>query len=251
MNKMRKRIGMILAICLAALLLTSRGFAQDGSGGLQLGLTRDFGYGGIGEIQGSFSLKIIDPPPGLERVEFFLDSAMVHQSSGEPFIYKFSTGDFADGRHTMSAVGYLSDGTSLESNRISKTFLSSEDAWSLTRGIIAPLLIAVAALTLLGIGLPLLFSRSKEFILGKYGPAGGAVCPRCQLPFSRFPLAPNLLAGKLVRCPHCGKVSLQARASLSSLKEAEARYLGGDHLKEPGSAEEDLKREIDDSRFEE
>jgi hypothetical protein len=111
-------------------------------------------------------------------------------------------------------------------------------------------LIATAVLSILGVGIPLLFSRNKEFILGKYSPAGGVVCPRCGLPFSRSILSPNLLAGKLVRCPHCGKISILARASQNRLNEAEAKFTNKDTTGISGSESKDLNKLIDDSRFE-
>ncbi|MEK6221558.1 MAG: hypothetical protein N2D54_04870 [Chloroflexota bacterium] len=40
-------------------------------------------------------------------------------------------------------------------------------------------------------------ANAKSFHLGIYSAAGGAVCPRCQLPYSRHLLSPNLLVGKL------------------------------------------------------
>lgn len=150
----------------------------------------------------------------------------------------------------MFAEGVLSDGTILESNHISKIFLSSDQAFGETQQIIGPILIGTALLTLLGVGVPLLANRNKVFVLGKYGPAGGVVCPRCELPFSRSVLSPNLLVGKLVRCPHCGKITISPRASNTRLQEAESRYT---RIDEPGMAhpgKDDLHKLLDDSRFE-
>ncbi len=216
-----------------------------------LGLTRNFGYGGLNKIQGNFTLKISSPPEDLDRVEFYFDGDLIAVIEEEPFHYKFHTSDFSEGEHRMSAVGYLADGQSLESNRISKDFLSSDQAWGETQQLIGPLLIGVAVLTLLGIGLPLLFNREKNFVLGKYGPAGGVVCPRCQLPFSRSMMSPNMVTGKLVRCPHCGKMSVLARASQDKLMAAEARFSNKDQPSAISTGEGDLKKQIEDSRFEE
>lgn len=225
--------------------------AQSGSEEFVLGLTRNFGYGGLNKIQGNFTLKIISPPEDLDRVEFYFDEVLIAVVENEPFHYKFHTSDFSEGLHRMSAVGYLPDGQSLESNRISKDFLSSDQAWGETQQLIGPLLIGVAVLTLLGIGLPLLFNREKNFALGTYGPAGGVVCPRCQLPFSRLMMSPNIVTGKLVRCPHCGKLSVLARASQDKLMAAEARFSNKDQPSAISTGEGDLKKQIDDSRFEE
>ena len=223
--------------------------AQDGIR-LQMGLTRNFGYGGLGKIQGNFTMKISNLPEGLNEVRFYMDGELLETVDSEPFIYRFHTSEFDDGKREMYAEGTLSDGTTLESNHISKVFLSSDQAWGETQQLIVPILIGTAVLTLLGVGVPMLASKNKNFILGKYSQAGGVICPRCELPFSRSVFSPNLLVGKLVRCPHCGKVSILPRASSSSLQEAETRYTRKD---EPGMihpGKEDLQKQLDDSRFE-
>jgi len=223
--------------------------AQDGPQ-LQLGLTRNFGYGGLGKIQGNFTMKVTSPQEGLAEVRFYIDGELLDTVKSEPFNYKFHTSAFEDGERVMHAEGTLLDGTILESNRITKIFLSSDQAWGETQQIVAPLLIGTAVLTLLGVGVPLLAGKNKNFEFGKYGPAGGSVCPRCTLPFSRSMLSPNLLAGKLVRCPHCGKISILPRASNDRLQEAEDRYT---QKEDPGiirSGKKDLQKQLDESRFE-
>ena len=247
--KMKKRLKTLL-IAVILLVPVSAFAAQDGAG-LQLGITRNFGYGGLGKIQGNFTLSISNPPEGLNEVRFYFDGELVDVSETEPFQYKFHTRSFDDGEREMYAVGIMADGTTLESNHISKDFLSSDQAWGETRQIIGPILIGAAVLSLISVGVPLLTGRNKEFVPGKYGSAGGVVCPRCELPFSRSVMAPNLLAGKLVRCPHCGKLSILPRASNARLQEAEDRYARKD---EPGlilPGKEDFNKQLDDSRFEE
>jgi hypothetical protein len=65
-------------------------------------------------------------------------------------------------------------------------------------------------------------------------------------------LSPNLLVGKLERCPHCGKWALLPRASAEALRLAEERYAAEDEgTIQPLSEEEKLRRMIEDSRFEE
>jgi DNA-directed RNA polymerase subunit RPC12/RpoP len=249
---MVKKYGFVLLIIGMLIIATTGAAAAQGDGEtLQLGMTRDYGYGGLGKIQGNFSLKIIKPPPDLARIEYYFDSELIATLDEEPFRYKFHTSDFSSGDHSMSAVGYLENGEILESNQITKEFLSSGQAQGETRKLIGPILIGTAVLSILGVGIPLLFSRNKEFVLGKYGPAGGVVCTRCGLPFSRSILSPNLLAGKLVRCPHCGKISILARASQDSLNEAEAKFTNKDTTTGiSGSENKDLNKLIDDSRFE-
>jgi len=247
-----KKLGKTLVVIMLLVLIAPTAASAQGDGGeLLLGVNRNFGYGGLGKIQGNFTLKISDPPGQLNRVEFYIDGEMTSSANEEPFQYKFHTSEFEDGEHQMYAVGYLADGTTMESRTITKIFLSSEQAWGETQSLIGPLLIGIAVLTLLGVGVPVLFNKDKEFVLGKYGPAGGVVCSRCELPFSRAYFSPNLMVGKMVRCPHCGKISILARASQARLQEAEARFRNRD---QPGVIQHDdgdLKKLIEDSRFEE
>ena len=225
-------------------------FAGQEDSSLQLRLIRNFGYGGLGKIQGNFTLKIDNPPEELEKVEFFMDEEIVAVVDSDPFQFKFHTSSYSDGEHKMTAVGTLLNNTQIESNRITKLFLSSDQAFGETQQLLGPILIGVAILTVLGVGVPLLLNRNKDFIPGKYGPAGGAVCPRCELPLSRSVLSLNLLVGKLVNCPHCGKTSILARASSIELKEAETRYANKDKQDNTQVGKHDLRKQLEDSRFE-
>jgi len=246
------KIGKALSIFLVILILIppTRAMAQDSEPKMQLVLIRNFGYGGFGRIQGRFTLKIKDLPNDIEKVEYYVDEESVAAISESPFEYKFHTSEFIEGEHVLSAIIYQQDGSSLGANSITKVFLSSEQAWSDTQRLIVPLLLSTAGLTLLGLGIPVLMSRKKDFVIGKYGPAGGAVCPRCNYPFSRSVFAPNLLVGKLVHCPHCGKVSIQARAAVQQLQEAENRYKDLDPDLKSQQKELDYNKLLDDSRFE-
>ena len=246
--KSRKFIFILLAILI--LIPQVRGMAQDTQPRLQLVLIRNFGYGGLGKIQGRFTLKIKDPSEDIEKIEYYLDEEIVATKTDPPFEYTFHTSDFKEGEHVFSAVGYQRNGKILEANNITKVFMSSDQAWSDTQRLIVPLLVFTAGLTLLGLGIPVLLSKKKDFVIGKYGPAGGAICPRCEFPFSRALFAPNLLVGKLVRCPHCGKVSIQARAAVFQLQEAESKYENMDPDLKSKQTEPDYLKILDDSRFE-
>ena len=87
--------------------------------------------------------------------------------------------------------------------------------------------------------------------LGSYGPAGGAICPHCGRTFARNLFSPNLVAGKLSRCPHCGKWSVVAAASAAALAAADAAQRepaeAGDA---PLNSEEKLRRQIENSKYE-
>lgn len=249
---MKKRTHLVLSLCLLALLVPGTAYARQEGQTLQLGLIRNFGYGGLGKIQGNFTLKVNQPPDDLAEVSFYMDGELLAVVSEAPFEFKFHTSEYENGEHQMSASGILEDGSALESTTISKDFLSSDQAWGETRQIIVPLLVGIGVLTLLGLGVPFLLGQKKEFVLGKYGYAGGAVCPRCGLPFSRPYLSPNLVIGKLVRCPHCGKISVLPQASPGRLQEAERRYTEGEEGAQIISAgKDDIKKMLEDSRFEE
>ena len=247
---MKNRQPFFFMLTILILLLPATAYAQESQPGFHLSLIRNFGYGGFGEIQGNFTLKIRDPLAELDKVEFYIDDELLTIILQEPYEYKFHTGNFTDGEHVFSAVGTLIDGTLVESNQIIKILLSSDQTWSETQGLIVPVFLFIAGLTVLGLGIPVLLSRKKDFVLGKYGPAGGAVCPRCDLPFSRFFLSPNLLAGKLVRCPHCGKFSIRARASQNQIQEAEKKYKNKDTSKVKTLDDQEYQKLLDESRFE-
>ena len=216
-------------------------------------LTRDWGYGGMdNSIQGRFSMHA-SGPDNLVEVRFMMDGEVVNVDSEAPFRYQFETNEFAPGEHTMNAVGTLSDGSELYSAFVVRNFLSTEDANQQVQDFILPLLLVIAAITLFGVGGPLLLGRKRKHTPGVYGPAGGAVCRKCALPFSRSMLAPNMLVGKLERCPHCGKWAIVPRASAAALAEAEARFAGTDSMEgDPFESDEDKRsRLLDESRFSE
>ena len=246
--KKTTRIGLLTLVLVA--LLAGSAAAQEGLE-LELRLVRNFGYGGLGRIQGNFTLKIANPPDDLAQVAFYLDGELMGSAESAPFQIQFHTSEYVPGRHSMSARGELADGSPVTSNTITQEILSGEDAWSETQGILVPLLVGVGLLSLIGLGLPLLLSRKQEFVVGRYGPAGGTICPRCGLPFSRSVLAPNLVVGKLARCPHCGKVAVLARASAARLQEAEERdRASGEGPGGHPPKEDDLRKLLEESRFE-
>ncbi len=251
---MRSTFKITRVILLILFLLSSiPAFAQDEDEALTLRLSRDFGYGGGSRIQGRFSLRA-SGPDNLVRVEFIIDGEVVSADQESPFRYNFNTGDYSPGFHDLSAVGYLSDGRALPAITFTYEFLSAQDARSATIKLVVPVLVIVGALSLVGfLGPVLLGKRKGAFRIGEYGPAGGAVCPRCRFPYSRHIIAPNLLVGKLGRCPHCGKWAIVRRATAIELEGAEAR-LQTDNEQGRQSVERDddqkLRRMLDESRFE-
>jgi hypothetical protein len=224
--------------------------AQDVDQTLVLDFNRDFGYGGFGgDIQGRFSLKV-SSPDDIVRVEYFLDGELVYQGNEPPFRWQFNTASFSEGKHVFSAVGYRADGSQLQAEEFSRTFLSSENAWSQTGDLIVPILVIVGIATLGGVLGPVLLGRNKTHTPGVYGMAGGAVCPRCTFPYSRNMMSPNLLVGKLSRCPHCGKWAIVPRAAPADLQAAEGRFAAGSQTAIDAPTEEDkLQQMIEESRY--
>ena len=240
-----------LATFLLMILSPYTALAQTDEPPVRLRLRRNFGYGGVGQIQGTFTMSA-SSDDALNRVEFLIDGQVVAVDEEAPFEYRFNTGEFSDGDHTLTAVGYTAGGQALPANSYQREFLSSEDARSATGGLVGPLILIVIGLTIVGAVVPLLLGRRRVHKPGVYGAAGGAICPRCTFPYSRNFLAPNLLVGKLERCPHCGKLAIVRRAGPADLEAAEQRLAseGEPELSSPESEEERLRRLLDESRFE-
>jgi DNA-directed RNA polymerase subunit RPC12/RpoP len=113
--------------------------------------------------------------------------------------------------------------------------------------------VIVAVVVIWRIAMAVTAGRRGEAAPGSYGPAGGAVCPACGRAFARGALSPNLIAGKLCRCPHCGAWRIVPRAGAAALAAAEAAHAPVGAAGAPPTApsgEEALRRRIDESRYE-
>jgi hypothetical protein len=235
------------------LLLTTQALAKDESPEITLTLTRDFGYGGFsGDIQGTFSMKATGPDE-LVEVRFFIDDLLIGTDIEEPFQIQFHTDGYEPGVHTLYATGFLADGTEVRSNEFVREFLSGDKALETTLDIIVPLLAIIIVISVIGVVGPMLIrKKGKQFAIGEYSAAGGAVCPRCGFPYSRHILSMNMFFGKLERCPHCGKLAIVRRANPDELAAAEERLRADQEegVKDISRDEdESLRRALDDSRF--
>ncbi len=238
---------LFIPICLLVLFfLPSLVFAQDNPT-LELRLSRDNGFGLGNQMQGNFSYRV-SGPDDLVRVEFLMDGEVIGEATEEPFRLRFVTDNFELGRHEMSAVGYTSDGQTLESNTFIGEFVSPQVTGRFIFVVIGFVVVVVAA--------RFLFTRPGS---GKtkngYGMFGGAVCKNCGRPFSRHWWGLNLLATRYDRCPHCGKWQGTSAASAEQLAAAEAfaRELDGVDVAAPETEDdsaEKLRKQLDDSRFE-
>jgi hypothetical protein len=251
--KMKKKA--LALLIFLVLLFPTPALAQDGTPSIILTLTRDFGYGGFsGDIQGTFSMKV-SGPDDLAEVRFYIDDLLIGTDTEAPFHIQFNTDGYEPGVHTLSAVGVISDGSEVRSNQFIREFLSNDEAMKVTLGVVIPLLAIIIGISVIGVVAPMLIGRKgKQWPIGEYSASGGAVCPRCGLPYSRHILSINILFGKLERCPHCGKLAVVRRATPEELVAAEERLRADREagVKDISEDEgESLRRALEESRFDE
>jgi hypothetical protein len=247
-----KKISWILILTLASLLATFSIVQAQGEE-LKLGMSRDWGYGGFGnDIQGTFSLKA-SGPANLARVEFFIDETKIGEVSQAPYNLQFLTDNYPAGLRSLYAVGTTRDGKQLTSNKISAVFLSKADADQKSGTIILPILVLVFGALILSAVVSMVTGRkNKNLPAGapRSYPMGGGICKKCGRPFAFQLFSMNMVIGKLVRCPYCGKWGVVRHASIDKLHAAEQAELEREKAQIPeASAEEKLKKELDDSRF--
>jgi hypothetical protein len=241
-----------IVLCLLALaLMVIPASAQATETPLLLRLSRDFGYGGGSRIQGLFTMSV--DREDLARVEFQVDGQVVSTDTEAPFRYQFNTSAYSLGEHSLSAVGYNAAGQAFASQVRTYTFVTSGEGWAAVGRIAIPILGVALLVGLASALLPALMGRGKPLRRGDYGVEGAAVCARCGFPYRRHFFAPNMLIGRLERCPHCGKWAIARRATPAELSAAEDRMdadesRGG--LVTDDTAERE-RRMIDESRFEE
>lgn len=247
-----KKTTFSLLLALAFVLLTlSSVFAQAET--LRLSLSRDWGYGGFNnDIQGTFSMHV-NGPETLVKVEFYIDDTKIGEDVQAPFALQFITDSYDLGWHTMSAVGYTSDGQQLKSNSINANFVEPQSVGKFIFPVLAIVVVAILASTL---G-PLLMNRGKlvNLPLGeerRYGIGGGGICSKCHRPFALPLFSMNLGLSKFARCPYCGKWSAVRLLPVDRLREAEKAELEQAKAAQPviGETEEDkLKKELDNSKY--
>lgn len=232
------------------------GIAKAQSDEITLNFSRDFGYSsGTGKIQGLFSMKVTSSVP-LAEVVFYIDSQIIGKDNVEPYKIQFTTDDYLLGIHTLYAVVNTKDGNELKTRVVKTEFVSAKEGNRAALSIVVPILGLVLVVTILSTVIPAISSRKKGSLpLGtprNYGLAGGTICSKCNRPFSRHVFTPNMLMGKLERCPHCGKWAIVHPFPVEKLHEAEISELesSGDlgHIKEKRD-EEEINKEINDSKF--
>jgi hypothetical protein len=225
---------------------------------LKISLKRDWGFSsGTGKIQGTFTIRA-SGPDDLSRVMFYIDDQLLGEVNDAPFELRFVTDDFPLGPHQLQAAGFTANNRELSSNIVRVEFVSADEGWQAAGDFIIPLVVVI--LGAVGLATLVLFisTRGKKESLPpgaprNYGHYGGAICPKCSRPFSRHIYGLNLATHKFDRCPYCGKWSLVRRASKEQLETAEAAEITAarNGVFSPDRSEEDeLRQEIEDSRFE-
>ena len=254
---MKKISSILLILCLLTLTMTSYARAQS-TEELTLGMSRDFGYAGFNnDIQGLFTLKIKDPPGDLVKVVFLIDSTSMGDDTEAPYNLQFNTDSYPLGLHSLSAVGYTTDGNELNSNIIQVEFVPAGTGMGSVVKLLVPIVVFMVIMALVAVFLPIILSKGKLASTPpgtprKYGIGGGAICPKCNRPFTLRLWWINLGAGKIDRCPYCGKWSYVRPKSMAELRAAEAAELVNAQQENPieGESEADkLKKQLDDSRF--
>ena len=192
----------------------------------------------------------------LTKVTFYMDGQSIGEDTTAPFDLTGATDSYPLGIHTFYAEGTTAGGQTLTSNKVTFEFVTAQQGWETTGKIALPILIVAGLALLVSALLPVLTGRKRKPLAPgtprNYGAAGGAICRNCGYPFSRSVLAPNLVMGKLERCPNCGKWQIARAASPKALREAEQREL--EAAQESGqvptmSEEEKLRKELEQSRY--
>ena len=250
-----KRISHWLALVTLLVTSTVPAFAQSDE--LQLFVRRNFGYGGGDQIQGSFSMEATGPAD-LASVTFKVDAQVVDTVTRAPFKVNFSTDTYGLGWHTLTAQGQTSSGRALAAAPRRFEFVSATTGFEAAGRIVLPvlgLLVIIALVAIAGIVLDTRRSRQSPTPLGaprRYGILGGAICPKCDRPFSIHWWGLNAGLSKLDRCPHCGRWSTVRPLPLEQLRAAEAAERTAARPDSPVvelSPEEKLRRQLDDSRY--
>ncbi|MEL7645213.1 MAG: Ig-like domain-containing protein [Anaerolineaceae bacterium] len=249
--RIKKVLSAALALCALLLMPLASASAQTEQP-YRVSLRRDFGYGAGMDIQGNMTLSLKGDESAVSRVSFLMDGEELLMTESEPFSFSFTTDDYPSGVHQLSARVETRDGKTFTTDALTYNFLSKEAASRSTRGIILPLIGLIGGVALLSWLLQYLTSRKKpqSGALSYNGFYGGAVCPKCGRPFARSLFGMNMVAGRLERCPHCGKWSLTRRASLAELEAAEAALRASVSVDEaPAQTRSEMQDLLDDSRY--
>lgn len=224
--------------------------SAQGNTTLSLSLSRDVGAGFGTQIQGMFSFRVTGPA-NLERVVFLIDDQEIGQDAEAPYRLQFRTDNYGAGVHTLSATGFTTDGRQLTSNTLRREFITGSASMGRTLTIIIPILILIIGGRVLSSWIANR-NRQKVGLPPIHGPLGGTICPNCAKPYAFHMWSFNLVAFRIDRCPHCGKWKVVKKYHPDVLAaSAEAMMKTKDESAKPPSlsADEKLRRQLEDSRF--
>lgn len=98
-------------------------------------------------------------------------------------------------------------------------------------------------------------NRQKVGLPPIHGPLGGTICPNCAQPYAFHLWSFKLLLSRLDRCPRCGQWKIVKRYPPDVLEAAAEAALavqkGKTAVSSPLTPEEQLRKKLDDSRFDE
>lgn len=227
----------------------------------RLDVNRDFGYGNGADVRGNFSMTVHGDQSTIQAVTYYIDGEAMGRFTEPPFKIQFQTSDYATGVRELTAVVETVDGRSVTTPAVRLNFLSAEQQSASFQKIIIPIGGILLVVLIITFGFQYLAMRGNEHLPAgaprSYGMLGGAICPRCDRPFARHIWGINLIAGKLDRCPYCGKWFLAVRRSPAELAAAEQAELASARSAESGplgngqveTEEERMKKLLDESRY--
>lgn len=224
-----------------------------------INLRRNFGYGGGVNIRGTFTIHLVGDETAVERVEYFIDDALMGTVDIEPFDFRFHTDDYGFGTHRLWAEVFLRDGTSQSTPTVQYNFVSPREerrqVGTLVGGLVGVIVLTIVIVAVIQ---AFVFKRRRKQPrqpgqARNYGLLGGTICPKCGHPFPRHVWGLNLMVGRLDRCDHCGKWVMTQRASPTDLKAAEQAEDGEDNdqstvFSAPTSQQEQADR-LEDTKY--
>jgi hypothetical protein len=223
----------------------------------RLNVTKTFGFSSGSQIRGAFTAEVIEAP-NIHSVTFRIDKEPIGNITQAPWKIQFNTKDFTLGWHELDAEIQTIDGRRILTTARRYEFVSADEESQIMQRIIIPLFVGIFALIILTLGGQILFMRNKPNVdlpLGssrKYGFHGGSICPRCHRPFALHWWGFNLGFHKFDRCDYCGKWSMVRPLNREALKAAENAELEWGKPELPiqeTTAEEQLKQQLDNSRY--
>jgi Zn ribbon nucleic-acid-binding protein len=245
--------------CLIIMALALMAFAVPAQEEYRLNVNKVAGFNNGSSIRGTFSAGIVGTEDTIQSVTFLVDGQVMSEVTGAPFKTRFETGDYGYGWHELSAQVHLKDGQTVLTAVRKFNFVSSEEESAQMQRLILPVIGGVVGVMVIGIGIQVLVMRKRPNVslpLGaarKYGFYGGAICPKCQRPFSLHWWSFRLLPlRRFDRCDYCGQWALQHTAGRDQLAAAEQAELVMGQPQMPvteKSPEEKLRDMVDQSKY--